>query len=82
MNYNISIEKRAKKFIEKQPRDQQVRILSAIAQLPYKGDIKSLKGNSGYFRLRVGDYRIIYKVEHNILTVIVTDAGNRGEIYK
>ncbi len=82
MKYSISIEKRAKKFIEKQPRDQQIRIISAIRQLPVKGDIKSLKGNSGYFRLRVGDYRIIYRVEQDILTVVVTDAGNRGEIYK
>ncbi len=82
MSYKIVIEKRAKKFIEKQPINQQKRILKAVMGLPDSGDIKQLKGNSEYFRLRVGDYRIIYKVEHNILTVIVTDAGNRGQIYK
>lgn len=82
MSYKIVIEKRAKKFIEKQPINQQKRILKAVMGLPDNGDIKQLKGNSEYFRLRVGDYRIIYKVEHNILTVIVTDAGNRGQIYK
>lgn len=82
MSYKIVIEKRAKKFIEKQPINQQKRILKAVMGLPNNGDIKQLKGNSDYFRLRVGDYRIIYRVEHNILTVIVTDAGNRGQIYK
>lgn len=82
MKYKIVIEKRAVKFIKKQPSNQQKRILEAINKLPETGDIKQLKGYSEYFRLRVGDYRIIYRVENNILTVIVTNAGNRGQIYK
>jgi len=82
MKYKIEIEKRAKKFIEKQPRNQQIRLISAISHLPEEGDIKPLKGEIGFFRLRVGTYRIIFKVEHDVLTVIVTDAGNRGQIYK
>ena len=82
MNYKILIEKPARKYIEKQPANQQKRILKAIAGLPDSGDIKQLKGETSYFRLRVGDYRIIYRVEHNVLTVIVTNAGNRGQIYK
>lgn len=82
MKYKIEIEKRAKKFIEKQPRNQQIRLIAAISHLPDEGDIKALKGAIGFFRLRVGTYRIIFKVEHDVLTVIVTDAGNRGQIYK
>jgi len=82
MKYKIEIEKRAKKFIEKQPRNQQIRLISAISHLPEEGYIKPLKGEIGFFRLRVGTYRIIFKVEHDVLTVIVTDAGNRGQIYK
>lgn len=82
MKYRVVIEKRARKFIEKQPRPQQKRILEAIVKLPDNGDIKTLKGYAGYMRLRVGDYRIIYRVEEEILTVVVMDAGNRGQIYK
>ncbi len=82
MKYIIVIEKRAKKFIQKQPADQIKRILAALACLPHQGDIKPLKGTPDVFRLRVGDYRILYRVEHEILTVIVIDAGNRGQIYK
>ncbi len=82
MKYQIIIEKRAKKFIEKQPKPQQVRILQAIQKLPEQGDIKSLKGHAGFYRLRVGDYRIIYIVDNEKLVVVVTDAGNRGQIYK
>lgn len=41
-----------------------------------------MAGQSGFYRLRVGDYRILYTVEEEIITVRVTDAGNRGDVYK
>ena len=81
MNYQIVIEKRAQKFIRKQPKPQQERLLRAIAQLP-AGDTKALKGNEGLFRLRVGTFRIICTVDNNVLVVTVIDAGNRGQIYQ
>ena len=40
-----------------------------------------MKGHPGFFRLRVGDYRIIYTVDNGLLIVRVVDAGNRGQIY-
>ena len=81
MKYQIIIEKRAEKFIRKQTKDNQIRILTAIYKLPSEGDIKPLKGNAGNYRLRVGTFRIIFTVEHEIVTVRVLDAGNRGQIY-
>lgn len=56
--------------------------MQALAQLPFAGDIKPMAGSEGFYRLRVGDYRILYIVEEEIITVRVTDAGNRGDIYK
>ena len=82
MRYQIIIEKRAEKFIRKQTKDNQIRILTAIYKLPTEGDIKPLEGNTGNYRLRVGNFRIIYTVEHEIVTVRVLDAGNRGDVYK
>ena len=82
MQYKIEIDKRAVKFISKQPKPQRERILKAIYKLPYTGDIKAMQGYSGYFRLRVGDYRIIYNVNDNILLINVVEIGNRGDIYK
>ena len=82
MNYSIVIEKRARQFISKQPQTQRERLLKAIAKLPDEGDIKPLTGRSGFFRLRVGDYRVIHYVEHDRYVVVVIDAGNRGQIYK
>lgn len=82
MTYQIIIEKRARRFIEKQPKPQQARILLAISKLPDQGDMKPLQGHSGIFRLRVGDDRILYRIEAETITVVVMDAGNRGQIYK
>ena len=79
--YKIIIKKKAKKFIDKLPKNEKMRIVKAIEVLPNGEDIKKLKGDSDLFRLRVGDYRIIYTVDNGELTVYVIDAGNRGEIY-
>lgn len=83
MNYQIIIEKPAEKFIMKLPKPEKERVLREISKLPENGDIKALQGkrSKGFFRLRVGTYRIIYRVEHGKLLVLVMDAGNRGEIY-
>lgn len=79
--YKFVIMKPAKRFIDKLPENDKRRIVSAIEALPDSGDIKKLKGKSGYFRLRVGNYRIIYTVDHGKLIVYIVDAGNRGQIY-
>lgn len=83
MNYTIQIEKPAAKFIQKLPAPDKERVLKAIYKLPNEGDIKQLKGkkSNGFFRLRVGNFRIIYTVDHGKLIVCVVDAGNRGQIY-
>ena len=80
--YKILIEKPAQKFIAKQSKAQQERLLKAIYGLPDSGDVKALHGYDNLFRLRVGSYRIIYTIENNILTVRVLTAGNRGDVYK
>lgn len=84
MSYTIRIEKPAEKFILKQTKEQQERLLRAIRKLPHEGDIKRLQGNrsKGLDRLRVGDYRVIFRVERDQLIVCVIDAGNRGDIYR
>ena len=82
MSYEIIIDKSALKFIQKQPPQQQQRILFAIKRLPTEGDIKAMRGYRGYFRLRVGDYRVIYTINNNKLIINVINVGNRGDVYK
>ncbi|MCD7708326.1 MAG: type II toxin-antitoxin system RelE/ParE family toxin [Clostridiales bacterium] len=80
--YEIFLKKRAKKFIDKLPQNEKIRLVREIEKLPYGSDIKPLKGYKGFMRLRVGDYRIIYTVDHGNCIVWVVDVDNRGEIYK
>lgn len=84
MKYTIIIEKLAEKFIVKLSKPEKERVLKAIYRLPEGNDIKQMRGkkSKGMYRLRVGDYRIIYTVDNGRLIVCVVDAGNRGDIYK
>lgn len=82
MSYKVIFEKSAVKFLQKQPKDQQERILKAVYKLPDVGDIKTMQGHENLYRLRVGSYRVIYSLENEILTVHVLNIGNRGDVYK
>lgn len=82
MKYEILIDKPAQKFILKQNPEQQKRLLLAISKLPFEGDFKKMKGYADYYRLRVGDYRVIYTKEDRILVIRVINVGNRGDVYK
>jgi mRNA interferase RelE/StbE len=79
--YKIVIEKKAAKFFNSQPKDQQKRLGIAISRLP-EGDTKHLKGYKGFYRLRVGEYRVIYVIKQDELIIAVLSIGNRGDIYK
>ena len=80
MKYNIIFKKKALKFILKQPKNQQNRIMDAIEKLP-EGDIVPVE-TTDKFRLRVGHYRILFTIDNNILKIVIVNAGNRGQIYK
>lgn len=82
MSYRIIFDKPAVKFIRRQTPEQQRRLLEAIHKLPAEGDRKPMKGRPGEYRLRVGNYRVLYTVEDAVLIVRVLDAGNRGDVYK
>jgi mRNA interferase RelE/StbE len=81
MKYTIIIEKKAKKFIESQSKDQQKRLMISIHNLP-KGDTKVLQGINNLCRLRVGKYRVIYTKQDDTLIIRVIDVENRGQVYK
>lgn len=81
MKYEILIEKPALKYIKKQNKQEQERILKAIYKLP-DGDTKPVQGHKGFYRLRVGECRIIYTIDNGKYIICVVDAGNRGDVYK
>jgi len=82
--YTVVVTDKVRKIILKLPSSTASRIensLLALEEDPRPSGCKKLKGRSGY-RIRIGDYRIIYEIEDNILRVIVIDLGHRKDIYK
>ncbi len=75
----INYSKQSLKFLKKQEKTAQLRIITAINTLP-SGDVKKLKGANSKYRLRVGDIRVIFDKQGNILYIEKID--NRGEVYK
>lgn len=81
MSYQISYEKKALHELEKLESSIHRRIVAAIEELaedPDSKDIKKLKG-SDYYRLRVGDYRVIFIFEGNLIKVLMV--RHRQNIY-
>ena len=81
--YKLFIEKSVFKLLKNIPERDYKRIIasnSTLANNPRPPGCKKLKGRPGY-RIREGNYRIIYEINDKILTVTVIEAGDRKEIY-
>ena len=77
---NIEYHKRAVKSINSMDSRTKKRIKTAIESIP-SGDIKPLKGCDGAYRLRVGNWRIIFSYpEENV--VLIVKIESRGGVYK
>lgn len=85
MRYDIIIKPSAEKSFAKLPSIQQRKIFSAIELLatnPRPSGVKKLKSSSELYRIRVGDYRVIYSIENDVLIINVVKIGHRSEIYR
>ncbi len=84
MSFSIKIKASAAKSLSRIPTAERSRLIQAIDRLrrePLAGG--TLKGEfSGLRRLRVGDYRIVYEVLHEQITVLVVRIGHRREVYR
>lgn len=83
--YRIEFSPLAARQISKLPRDAQVRLgrkIDSLAADPRPSGVKKLAGADSTYRLRVGDYRIIYEVHDKVLVVVVLAVGHRSAIYR
>lgn len=82
--WHIEITRDALKTLGKIDKPMRRRLQTAIDNLadnPRPTGVVALKSEPGYLRLRVGDYRVIYRVEDEHLVVVVVDLGHRREIH-
>nr|CBH36708.1 conserved hypothetical protein [uncultured archaeon]CBH39648.1 conserved hypothetical protein [uncultured archaeon] len=83
--FNISYSNRSKKFLKKADKILVKRMIEKIENLretPITHDTKTVEGSKGLFRVRVGDYRILYEVDYrnNLIGIIKID--KRPRVYE
>jgi mRNA interferase RelE/StbE len=84
MNYSVEILRRAQKQLAKIDRQDQSRIISAIRDLsnnPRPSGSKKLMGRPAW-RIRIGDYRVIYEIYEARLLVLIVTIGHRKDVYR
>ncbi|MGH7966644.1 MAG: type II toxin-antitoxin system RelE family toxin [Candidatus Binatia bacterium] len=85
MAYTVELSNRAKRDLASLSAELQTRIIKALRTLetnPRPSGIEKLKGENNAYRLRVGDYRILYEVYDKVLLVLVVKIGHRREVYR
>jgi len=84
MRYRVILPKSVQKALDRLPDEVVKRVLARLAQLetdPRPADVKKLKGREAW-RIRVGDYRVIYEIHDRQLQILVITVGHRREIYR
>ncbi len=82
--YKIELRRRAQRALDKLPKTDFRAIVEAIrelAQTPRPRGVEKVK-STGLWRIRQGDYRIIYAIDDNRQIIIIVRVGHRREIYR
>ena len=85
MPYTVRMSNRAAREFRKMDRRDQVRIAARIDQLakrPRPDDVTKLAGVEDVYRIRSGDYRILYQIRDEEMLVIVARIAPRGQAYR
>lgn len=85
--YSVEFLRSARKEFERLPakiRQKVVDALSLLAVDPYSEllKVKKMKGFAHLFRIRIGDYRVLYEVRGERLLIVIIKVGHRSEIYR
>ena len=56
--------------------------INTLAQQPFPPGLKKLQGGQDLYRIRVGDYRVIYRVEGKRVAIVVIKIGHRRDVYR
>ncbi len=77
---NFLYSRKCLNYLQKLDREVARKIVQQIEKLPAEGDVKKLKGKKdlGLYRLRIGKFRAIYRVEADVIRVLIIDT--RGDV--
>ena len=82
--YEIELRRKAQRSLDKLPKDDfeaVIRAVKDLANIPRPKDVEKIK-RAGLWRIRQGDYRIVYSIDDSEKTVIILRIGHRREIYR
>lgn len=85
MNYKIEFAKQAAKQFKALPRQEQQRLKTKIDNLendPRPSGVIKLSGEKDLYRIRVGNYRIIYSIQDTRLLILIVKIGHRKDVYR
>ncbi|MCJ8282626.1 MAG: type II toxin-antitoxin system RelE/ParE family toxin [Nostocaceae cyanobacterium] len=85
MSYQVIFSKGAARQFKKLPQNIQERIQIKIDDLaiePRPNGVKKLEGEDSLYRIRVGDYRVVYEILDDILLVTVLKVKHRSSVYR
>jgi mRNA interferase RelE/StbE len=83
-SYSIEIKRSAARELAELPKQDRLRVIARIEQLahdPRPSGSEKLSGQERY-RVRQGDYRILYEIHDHVLLVMVVRIGHRREVYR
>jgi mRNA interferase RelE/StbE len=83
--YRIEVQRSAEKELAALSSALQARIIKAIDGLagdPRPNGCKKLSGSKNAYRVRVGEYRIVYEIYDGVLVVIVIRVAHRRQVYR
>jgi mRNA interferase RelE/StbE len=83
--YEVQLTARARKQYEALDRPVHERIRATLGELaddPTPAQVKALAGHDDLLRVRVGDWRVIYRLDHAQALVIVIEIGHRSTVYR
>jgi mRNA interferase RelE/StbE len=85
LKYKIEVNRSAAKAVKKILKPDRKRISEKIDSLAEKlpnPDITKMKGNNPFHKVRVGNYRIIYEIQDDVLLILIVKIGHRKDIYR
>ena len=85
MSYRITLTKAAARELAAVPKPVLKRIdacITGLANDPLPPGVKKLKNSNGMYRVRVSDYRILYRIEQEVLVILIVRIGHRREVYR
>ncbi len=84
MTYQVELRRKAQRSLDKLPKDdfnEVISVVKGLADSPRPKGVEKIK-SAGLWRIRQGDYRIVYSIDDGQKTVTILRIGHRREIYR